>query len=202
MAKPLIAIDVDDVLAEHNAGLANWHNKNFGTTHTAESYFSEWWADVWQISPELAEQRAQAFHEAREHRNLRPVPGAVAALKTLKQSYDLVVITVRRQLIIDDTAAWLNRHFPELFTAVRFIHFWDAKQKTTKAEMCQALGARYFIDDSVKHCLQTAEMGIPTLLFGDRSWNQLPALPPGVQRVNNWPEATTLLTKAEARQHR
>lgn len=183
-----IAVDIDEVLAQHNLRLAEWHNKMYGTNYTLDSFISDNLQDVWGIPYDEAEERVKAFHDSEMHKELEPVAGAKEALEYLKQKHDLVVITVRRKSIVDITHAWLDEHFPDLFTSINFIHFWDEADKTTKAELCQKLGATHLIDDSLKNCTQAAERGVKALLFGDYAWNRADTLPNGVQRFKSWDE--------------
>lgn len=188
MSRPIIAVDIDEVLGRHNHALAAWHNKEFGTDHTEDAYTTTDWALVWHTSPAEAERRAVVYHREGVHRRLEVLSGAQESLEQLAQRFDLVVITVRRKDIINITHEWLQEFFPCIFREVKFLHFWDDGIKTTKAEIAKELGASYLIDDDVKHCRLAAEMGIEALLFGDYSWNKTDSLPVGVNRVKSWQE--------------
>lgn len=189
----LLAIDIDEVLAHHNQALASWHNEQYGTNHTADAYFTDYWSKVWNVSPEEAEARAVTFHASGAHAQLKPVKGALDALQRLQKSYDLAVITVRRQQVIEDTRAWIDLYYPNVFTDIHFLHFWDKNENTTKAQLCRSIGASYLIDDSIKHCTQAAELGINALLFGNYSWNKSTQLPKQIKRTANWEEVLKLL---------
>lgn len=189
MSRPIIVVDIDEVLARHNFALAAWHNSHFGTDHTEGSYHTELWSRIWGTTPEETERRAALYQTHDIYADLPVLDGAKGALASLSESYDLIVVTVRRKSVLAATHVWLNKHFPDIFKDVRFIHFWDDKVKTTKAEIAQELGASYLIDDSLKHCTLAAGAGIEALLFGDYTWNKAPSLPKGVTRVNNWQEA-------------
>lgn len=191
--RQLIAVDIDEVLAHHNEALAAWHNEQYGTSHMADAYFTDYWSKVWGVSPEEAEARAVAFHLSGAHAQLQPIQGALSALQKLSTSYDLAVITVRRRQVIDDTRIWIDLHYPKVFKDVHFLHFWDKNENTTKAQLCQSIGASYLIDDSVKHCTQAAEAGVDALLFGEYTWNQAESLPAHVRRVATWEEALKAL---------
>lgn len=189
-----IAVDMDEVLAQHNRELALWHNKTYGTNnHTAETYVTDRWDEVWQIDHALAEQRAVAFHNDRAHSRFQPVAGAYEALRRIKQTHSLSVVTVRRQGVIDDTYKWLAMYFPDLFDNVHFVHFWDAGDSRTKADICKEIGAEYLIDDSSNHCNVAQRVGIQAILFGDYSWNRHDKLQHGVKRVRDWHEVTRML---------
>ncbi len=47
---------------------------------------------------------------------LIPVPSALNALNELKKSYDLHVVTARHDGIAEHTKAWINTHYPGIFT--------------------------------------------------------------------------------------
>lgn len=186
MSRPILAIDIDGVLADHTAALAAWHNQTFGTRLTVDDYISDEWRYVWNTSADEAERRAQAFHATGAHGRFATIRGAKTALRELKKTHDLILVTVRRRNVIDATYQWLEVHYPGLFQDVHFIHYWDDNQRKTKAEVCQQIGAHYLIDDSLKHCLEAAEAGIPALLFGVYAWNKAETLPRNVTRVPDW----------------
>lgn len=195
--RQLIAVDIDEVLAHHNQALASWHNREYGTVHAADTYFTDYWSKVWGISSEEAEKRAVAFHASGAHAQFSPVERALDTLQRLRESYDLVVVTVRRQSVIEDTRQWIDNHYPGIFTKIYFVHFWDKNDTTTKAQLCQKVGASYLIDDSIKHCTQAMEAGISALLFGDYSWNQAQHLSPHIKRVANWGDVLKVLDKPD-----
>lgn len=183
-----IAVDIDEVLARHNHALAQFHNQRYGTNHTAETYSTDHWGEVWEVSREEAERRAVEFHNTGSHGSLEVVSGAQDALAILKRDYNLVAVTVRRRQIIESTKLWLEQHFPGVFSDIRFVHMWEDENTQSKADICHEIGAEWLIDDSVKHVALMAESGAKGLLFGDYTWNQSESLPVGVKRVKNWPE--------------
>jgi 5'(3')-deoxyribonucleotidase len=188
MSRPIIIVDIDEVLARHNFALAKWHNDSFGTSHTEHTYVTDEWSRVWGTSPEETERRAASYQTHDVFVTLPVMSGAHDALAKLSVVHDLVVVTVRRRHVVDATHIWLDQHFPGIFKDVRFIHLWDEGAKTTKAEIAAELGASYLIDDSLKHCTLAAAEGIEAFLFGDYTWNKAEVLPPGVRRVKNWQE--------------
>lgn len=189
MKKPVIAVDIDEVLAQHNASLVRFHNERYGTSHTLEDYISDYWSEVWKIDKVETERRAVEFHETGAHGNLEVVDGALESLKHLQQRFHLVAVTVRRKSTVESTYQWLDMYFPEIFSDVRFIHSWDDPDTTlTKADVCDELGAGWLIDDSVRHCRLMAETGKVGILFGNYPWNQQTELPEGVVRLKDWGE--------------
>ncbi len=194
MQKPTLAIDIDDVLAQHTRGIVRWHNKNYGTNHTEDDYFTNYlWREVWDVDEEEAERRAIEFHNDLEHGRFEVIEGAKEALTRLATKFNLVVVTIRRKVVIPTTHDWLNRHFKGLIADVRFVSYWETSDRQTKAELCQELRASYLIDDSLDHCLRCAEAGIPSILFGVYRWNKSESLPAPVKRAKNWDDVVGLL---------
>ncbi len=50
--KPVIAVDIDEVLAFFLPAVANFHNENYESNLTAESFFSYEFHQVWGGTPE------------------------------------------------------------------------------------------------------------------------------------------------------
>lgn len=83
---------------------------------------------------------------------LELVPGAQAALQRLSKHYRLVVVTSRQFVIENETHAWLDRHFPGVFSAVVFgNHYGLQGEKRSKPDLCRDLNAEILIDDSVQY---------------------------------------------------
>lgn len=188
MSRPVIVVDIDEVLARHNFALAQWHNEHFGTNHTEDSYVTDQWSRIWGTDELETERRAALYQSHDVYANLPVVEGAKEVLAHLSKTHDLVVVTVRRQSAIDATHVWLDTHFPEIFKDVYFIHFWDKQIKTTKADIARRLQAAYLIDDGLKHCTLAAQGGMHAFLFGDYTWNKAATLPVNVRRVRDWQE--------------
>lgn len=188
MKKPVIAVDIDEVLAHHNVELVKYHNEAYGSNHTIEQYISDHWSEIWGVEKDEASRRAVAFHETGVHSRLAPINEAQDCLTQLAEHFDLHIVTARRRLIVDSTHEWVEKHYPGIFKGIRFVHVWEDLDPPSKAEVCKEIGAVLLIDDSVSHCSIAAKSGIDALLFGDYAWNRtLPEdFPDSVQRVTNW----------------
>lgn len=192
MSRPIVAVDIDDVLAESAQAFVEYSNTKWGTNLTVEDY-DEDWAKVWKVTHEEAKPRVEVyFHEAPvlTHKAY----DAHVTLNALKQWYDLIVVTSRRTGLKGDTLEWIQREFPGVFLndKIYFAGIWDNFTPNsihqTKGELLKSLGATYHIDDQPKHCTSALEQGITPLLFGDYSWNRSVELPEGITRVKNWQE--------------
>jgi uncharacterized HAD superfamily protein len=186
---PIIAVDIDDVLADNAQGLIEFSNERWGTDLSVEDY-TEHWAQMWQIDNTETETRANELHESGAIGKYRHNDSALPVLRDLAQRFRLVIITSRRLQVEKETRAWIADHYPDIFSEIHFAGIWDTiddgSHLRTKAGICQSLGVNYLIDDQLKHCAAAAERGIQSLLFGNYSWNQSDVLPNNVVRVNDW----------------
>lgn len=190
MSKETIAIDVDDVLADHAAAFTEFSNQNYGTNITQHEY-TEQWGKLWQIDDwEEVERRATEFHTTNSVADYLLIDGAQAALRQLADYYNLTIVTARRQTSIEATYNWLEQHFEDVFTEVHFVPIWQPGNTVTKADICNQIAADYLIDDLGKHCNVAAQAGVTALLFGDYNWNRGDELDPSVIRVRDWASVT------------
>ena len=192
MKKPIVAVDIDEVLALHNAALAKHHNRIYGTNHTANDY-DEDWKRVWNVDQAEVERRASIWHASEDYSELAPVSGALSALEQLKSAYELVVISGRAQKVEALSRRWLERHYTRIFSNIKFIELWGKDRTVTKAQVCKKLGVNVLVDDSLKQVLACAEVVDKVLLFGDYLWNQADQLPKNAMRVKNWGEVVRVL---------
>ncbi|HSX18161.1 MAG TPA: HAD hydrolase-like protein [Candidatus Saccharimonadales bacterium] len=191
--KPIIAVDVDDVLAAENEGIRQFINQTYGHSYTAQDFLVEgeyngYWEHLWQLDKEEALKRFDAFLNSSIKDNLKVVEGAIEAIEKLKRRYELIVVTSRYGRQLTTTEPWLEGHFPKTFSQVAFVATWSKDKKVSKAVVSKEIGADYLIDDNFEHCELAAKEGITALLFGDYGWNRSKKLPVGVIRAKNWQE--------------
>ena len=193
MKKLTIAIDCDDVLAENAAGMVAFSNERWGTNLSVEDY-DEHWAEMWNVDNEEVERRAREFSASTAMRGYGHIGGALESLKRLSGQHHLVIATSRRLQMKGDTLAWVDEHFPGIFSssAVYFAGIWDDVRHDshlmTKAELISQIHADVLVDDQLKHCVAVAELGRRAILFGDYTWNQADELPDLVTRCKSWLE--------------
>jgi uncharacterized HAD superfamily protein len=189
--KPVIAIDVDEVLASNAEGFVQFSNQKWGTSLKVDDYH-EHWSELWQVNEEETEKRAIEYHSSGALRNLKAINEARQVIEELSRGYRLLALTSRRAIVEKDTRDWLSDNFHGIFDDIHLAGIWDKAVKgrmdMTKADLLKELGADFFIDDQPRHCFAAAEAGIETLLFGDYKWNRELALPKGVTWVKNWQE--------------
>lgn len=172
--KPIIAVDIDNVLANTAEAFAQYSNRTWGT-NISETDFSEDFTRVWGVSYEEALRRMDEIYETDLFLTITPKDGARDAIRSLISIYDLVVLTSRRKSSAKHSRGWIEEHYPKCFSQVYFSGIYDkdladhSVMNLTKGQMLQRIGASYLIDDEPKHCISAATLGIPSILFQPRA---------------------------------
>lgn len=191
MKKPVIAVDIDDVLALSVDSFISWSNEKFGTNIKFEDYIEDW-SELWNISQGETTKRVNRMYEEGLPSRYSHIEEAVKVLNKLKTDYELIVATARRSAEHLVTKSWIKQHYPSVFKDVHFAGIWDEiteeSPQKTKAKLCRELGVDYLIDDQLKHCIGAHNVGVKALLYGDYPWNAHADLPKGIIRVSNWQE--------------
>lgn len=191
MKKPIIAVDIDDVLAAEAEFIVKYSNKRWGHQLVLEDYTEHWafWGYP-NTHPEF-ERRAAELHEPGVVSSYRIIPHALKVLEKLTGTYVLIVVTSRRKRVEAETKQWLDLHFPGIFEEVVLTGFWDAVERDdrhllSKGDLLHERGVAYVIDDQPKHCISAAEHGIEAVLFGDYAESRKVKIPSGVTRCRDW----------------
>lgn len=200
--KPVIAVDLDDVLAINVPAFVEFSNKKWGMNLTLEKYEENWmktWGVDWDGLAERTEVIKNEFWQTLQH-----VDEALPVLKNLSETYKLVIATSRRREVSQVTKDWINEHFGGLFKEIHHAGIFDDYTghadyhnraiKATKAELCKQIGADYLIDDHPKHCLGANAVGVKAILFGNYPWNRNIEIPQEIIRLQNWAEIKEYFT--------
>jgi uncharacterized HAD superfamily protein len=187
-AKPLIAVDIDEVIFPLVPSLIEYVD----TTHKVSISFKDFASykieDIWPGGPEEGRIVYKQYRD-QEHIEIAPIQGAKEALEHLAKNYELVVITARSTEVEQKTKQWIYRHFPKLFKDVHLLGYdHDGGTHRTKADMCLELGAEYLIDDHPENILLADKAGIKAILFGEYPWNARVQYPNTVTKASNWQE--------------
>ena len=191
-AKQTIAVDVDDVLAASAAGWVRYSNEHWSHQLTTEDYIEDWFT-MWGVDEQEGRRRAREINAKGIVLDFEHFAEAVDVLRKLANKYRLIITTARVEMNRPHTIEWINKYFEGIFEEIHLAGFFDSGHlnplSLTKAEMQQALGADFMIDDQPKHCLAAAEAGIQAILFGDYAWNRdIGELPESVTRCKDWTE--------------
>lgn len=201
MTKPVVAVDIDEVLTPFLEAFIKFHNREYGSQHAVDDFKTYTFGDTLKVPEPEAVERVLQFYKSHDFTANRPFLDAAAALKQLQEHYELIIITSRHPISQEQTLAWLEQHFPQTFGAVHFsTHLYLDQPLVTKTDICKQEGVEILIDDNIEFAKEAAAKNIRVLLFGDRySWNQAAQLPAGIERVGDWHQVLQKLLPHEAR---
>lgn len=193
-SKPVLAVDVDEVLADHMKILCVFHNQTYGSDLTPDDFHSYQFHEVWGGSTDESKVKVTAFNQSELFQEIPPVEGSVEYIHKLSQYFDLQIVTSRSFVLEESTKQWVEKHFPNLFSNIHFgNHYGTGGTVRSKPQMCAEAGAIMLIDDSFDYAVQCAARGIPVVLFGDYAWSRSRTLTPEennlhslVRRANDW----------------
>jgi 5'(3')-deoxyribonucleotidase len=140
-----ILIDMDDCTCQFRQGYVDLVNELFGTEHTLEEV-----SIGWDCDKDLKLSRSQkslVWRTMNSHgwaQTLKPMPGAIEAIKRLKVKYEVIFVT--KQLVTSDTWGydryrWIKKHLGAKFA--------DDLHCTRKK---YSVDGDYLIEDNVVNC--------------------------------------------------
>ncbi len=197
-SKPIIAIDIDDVLASSAKAFVEFSNEKWGTTLTVHDY-DEDWARMWELDRnneahlELVRLRG-AEASAQTIPRMEHAADSYDVLKGLGENFTLIIVTSRRTDWKTDTLVWIKERYAGIFKddTIYFTGFYDELKTTSweksKGDILRDLNVSYLIDDQAKHCNGAAQHGIKALQFGAVGIQASEALDESVVRVKSWNE--------------
>lgn len=191
MGKPIIAIDIDDVLADSTDALRRVVNERLGVNLTPEDYLikGDYWGhyeEVWRrnglegrismgdIEPMMIMNQSHVL----------PHDGAKRALETLSHDYELIIVTSRPPSWRNASRRWLDDHFPGIFSTILFTRRLVDSEHVSKGRICADKGVSWLIDDNVEHAQSAVDEGLEIILFGDYGWHH--KVPPHFHRCKDW----------------
>ena len=193
--KPVLAVDVDEVLYPLVQLFVEYHNNNHDTDAVFEQFYSYSFEKSLGLPKDKFIERIASFAEQGNFASKDPIEGTKIAIAELSKHYDLQIVTSRWESWQQHTITWLQSHFPDTFSEVHFANSipWQRGEEYSKLAICKRIGAQYFIDDSLENATDVAAGGIKSFLFGDYPWNQTAKLPENVSRVKDWNEVLEIL---------
>jgi 5'(3')-deoxyribonucleotidase len=201
--KPIIAVDIDDVIPESTEAFRKVVNAHAGFDLRPEHYKIEgsYWGyydQVWKTHgvAELVD-RDQLMHQMHVDQSHVPLlPGSAYAIGRLQQNFTIVLVTARDPKWQGATSNWLSEQFG---TSVPALYFSEAHRgvegSKTKGEICRELGAQWMIDDNPGHCQTVLDCGVTAILFGEYGWHI--DIPVGTVRCKDWQVVLEYLDAAD-----
>jgi len=190
----LIGIDLDSVVADIMPPLIDYHNKNYGTSLVLSDYKVFELGVTWRCSREEVLSRAFNFYRSSWFDTVKPVKGAIEGIEYLSRNCELHIITSRPNIIKEKTDKWIFKYFPKKFKTIHHTNQFSKKGGKNKSEICQSLGIKMIIEDSLAFAHDCSSSDIKVLLM-DMPWNQSKTLPKNITRVYGWKDIIDLFTK-------
>lgn len=180
----VIAVDIDDTLADFIGPMAEFHNRNYGTNLKREDFKTYYLRNAFGCELDEAIKRVDRFIEDGLER-ITPFPDALDITKELSKNNRLIIVTSRREELKCLTLSWLDRNFPNVFSEVHFSHnHYTQTGGKMKHEICEEVDADIIIEDSLDYALKCCKNH--KVFLYDSPWNQRDNLPEGITRVYNW----------------
>lgn len=197
MSRPLIAVDIDDTLADSTELIRLNVNKKYDVDISKEAYRSkgQYWGYYERVWAEhgLSLVLDDLDDMIGELAKAPLLPSAALAIKQLYEQFDIVLITTRRKEKAKVTKQWVENTFAGMDIEVHFSEAHKDESKMTKGQICKHIGARYLIDDSVDHCKSAQHEGVTPILFGQYGWHD--AAPNTINRCKDWPSVLDYFSK-------
>ncbi len=193
MSKELVLLDIDDVIAANAEGFIAWSNHEFGTNLKPIDY-TEDFTRLWPgIGMDEIQRRANLFHGSDAMLSYGHIEEGATSLQGLTERYRFIAATSRRRVSELITRTWIEQSYAGIFEDVVFAGIYDEPTRhghhlRTKADVYRKLKPDYVVDDQAKHCFVAAELGVPTVLFGNYSWTPKDNLPGLVTWCKDWRE--------------
>lgn len=190
--KKIIAVDIDEVLAEFMSYFVYFHNLMYKTSTKKEEVEDYYLHKIFKTDRDEMHIRYEEFRTFRLLERIKPVKGAIQGIKKLIQlGFTPKLLTARPKIIEKETRKWLDIHFKGIDLQLYFAR--DIQDRfINKSIVCKRIGAKIIIEDHIDNALDCAENGITVYLM-DAPWNQTDSLPEKVIRVKSWREIIKIL---------
>lgn len=180
-----LAIDLDGVVANFNAGWIRFYNSEFGTDLDVSQ------VDAWDVIPKLTHFKhmgefwdwAEDLDGKSLFWHLDTFPDAVPALEKLAAwGHHLVIVTSKPDFAIHDTFAWIGEHR----LPVTEVHITDQKE---------GVEADVYLEDAPHQLYQLRKHRPESLVVRfARPWNHEI---PGTETVASWAEFLDLIDRLD-----
>ncbi len=179
MSKKIIAVDIDDVIADSTDALRLLVNTKLGINLEEHHYRvpGEYWGyyeQVWEqhnVHHKISyEELERGMSTDQSHVVLKQ--GAADVLAKLSQDFEIVLVTSRDKETALATARWIEENLGVIHKGLHVLGNHKTKAKPlSKGEVCREIGASWLIDDNPEHCLSAIDHGVKAILFGNYGWH-------------------------------
>lgn len=110
--KPIIGVDMDDVLADSFQQALDWYERDFGISYTKEELEGKYLGEV--ISADHHNVVRNYYFTEGFFRTLQPVPGAIESMRLLQDEFEVFVVSAAQQFpqCLTEKNEWLDEYMP------------------------------------------------------------------------------------------
>lgn len=197
--KDIIAIDIDDVVANTTEALRLLVNERTGVKLTTEHYsvaddnYWGYYERIWLAHGLDDKIKYSDFAQEMEidQSHVPLIVGVDTAINELAKRYHIILITARNKTWEKATRSWFKQHLHKNDIELYFCENHKDSKAKTKGELCRDLGVSLLIDDNPNHCQSALDHGVGAILFGEYGWQGV--IPNGVMRCRDWSSVTLYL---------
>lgn len=185
---------MDEVLADHTGSFNVYHDNKYGTDLRNMVIDEFYLHNLIDVTAEEEMQRIKDYYHTDDFLNMKPIEGAVEAVRELAKGNELYVITSRPDFVAQASQEWLNEYFPGCFKEFVILnhHFGGVKVKK-KSDICREKKIEVMIDDLADYANDCAQVCKKVILF-NKPWNIGKKIEPNVTRAENWVEILKSIT--------
>ncbi|HWT40467.1 MAG TPA: hypothetical protein VN081_04360 [Dongiaceae bacterium] len=189
--RQMIAIDIDDVVADTMSAVQRWANTTTGAQleghhyRTSDPYW-DYYNSIWRRHGIADKLNFEEFlnQMATDQSHIAVQDGAREVIEVLKQQYDVIFLTSRPPAQKEATRRWLDERIDATISLYIASNPFTNAGAQSKGEICAELGVNLLIDDSVDNCTNAADYGVTPVLFGNYGWNE--RAPGTITRCATW----------------
>ncbi|MCK4389216.1 MAG: haloacid dehalogenase [Desulfobacterales bacterium] len=181
-----IGFDIDGVFANTMALFLEIARQDYGINHIRYEDITEYFLEeCLDIDPEIIRVIINRILEGDFESELKPIDGAVEVLSEIGEAHPLLFVTARPEL--STVKKWVHRMLPLRPSGIEVIATGAFEGK---ADVVNARGTRYFVEDCLEICYMLNERGVTPILFS-QPWNRSPGHP--FRQVSSWAEIRALV---------
>lgn len=155
----IIGIDFDGTLADTNTLKSLWIKERLGLT--IPPYLCDHTSCITDVGRENYREMGDHVYGEQMTAAVQPVPGALAAVRKLRESHELVIVSARTGERAGFVERWLDKR-PET-TGIRVVGVKTSL--VSKLQVCAEQGISALIDDDERHVCDASGSGVTAVLF-------------------------------------
>ncbi len=148
MEKPLLILDLDEVLFDTIGTVNHVYNQIHKTKFSRDDFHCYHWHDIWGISLDEALTFIDWFF-IQYPTAIRPIQKAQDAVEELSRKYHIQSVTARPEHIREGTEIAVKTYFPQIGD-IHMVSSYRGEQRL-KSEVIASLNAHAFVEDQFHH---------------------------------------------------